>query len=364
MSPSADPVQQWCDTALTARLERLSRRRAPRLPAPQVLVTAPGARLAYGEVDLPFHTASVGKLFSAVLTARLVQQGLLDLDDRVSRLAPGLDLSTLPAAGVDLRRTLTVDHLLSHRSGLPDPLMPPRGHRTECSLAALLRHPGRRWTTEQVLAQTSGLPALGVPGERFAYSDGGYALLQRVLEEVAGAPYPELLHEHVLAPAGMSHTSFPHSTCTDEELRTLRIAPIWLRGRDFSHMRSLTAGTADGGAVTTLGDLERLQTAVHEEGLISRDLLVRMSRPRSRMRPGIHYGTGMCVLRLDELVPVRRRRLPVAVGGLGLWATHCFYYPELGAQVIMNFHSTRQMARSFRLHMFIVSALTRLLGTR
>ncbi len=360
MAPSPRALQQWCDTALTARLERLSRRRAPRLPAPQVLVTAPGARLAYGEVDLPFHTASVGKVLTAVLTARLAQQGLLGLDDLISRLAPGLDLSALPAAGVDLRRTLTVDHLLSHRSGLPDPLMPPRGHRTECSLAALLRDPGRRWTTEQVLAQTSGLPPVGVPGGRFAYSDAGYALLQRVLEEVAGAPYPELLHEHVLAPAGMSHTGFPHSTCTDEELRTLRIAPIWVRGHEFSHLPSLSAGTADGGAVTTLGDLERLQTAVHEEGLVSPALLARLSRPRSRLRAGIHYGTGMCVLRLDELVLVRRRRLPVAVGGLGLWATHCFYYPELGAQVVMNFHSTRQMARSFRLHMFIANGLAAL----
>ena len=363
MPPSPQAVQQWCDTALTARLERLSRRRAPRLPAPQVLVTAPGARLAYGEVDLPFHTASIGKVLIAVLTARLAQQGLLGLDDIVSRLAPGLDLSALPAA-VDLRPTLTIDHLLSHRSGLPDPLMPPRGHRTECSLDALLREPGRRWTAEQVLAQTSGLPPVGVPGERFAYGDAGYALLQRVLEEVAGAPYPELLHEHVLTPAGMSRTGFPHSTGTAEELRTLSIAPIWVRGRELSYLPALSAATADGGAVTTLGDLERLQTAVHEQGLVRPALLARLSRPRSRLRSGIHYGTGMTVLRLDELVPVRRRRLPVAVGGLGLWAAHCFYYPELRAQVIMNLHSTRQMARSFRLHLFIASGLARALGAR
>lgn len=364
MTPSPGPFQQWCDTALTARLDRLSRRRAPRLPAPQVLVTAPGARLAYGDVDLPFHTASVGKVLVAVLTARLIQDGLLDLDVPVSRLAPGLDLSRLPAApGVDLRRDLTVDHLLSHRSGLPDPVLPPRGHRTECSLAALLADPARRWTTAEVVAQTEGMAPTGAPGRRFAYGDASYALLQCVLEEVAGAPYPELLREHVLAPAGMSHTGFPHCTCTDEELRTLRIAPIWVRGHEFSHLPSLSAGTADGGAVTTLGDLERLQTAVHEEGLVSPALMARLSRPRSRLRAGIYYGTGMCVLRLDELVPVRRRRLPVGVGGLGLWATHCFYYPELGAQVVMNFHSTRQMARSFRLHMFIAKGLAASAGS-
>ena len=54
----------------------------------------------------------------------------------------------------------------------------------------------------------------------------------------------------------------------------------------------------------------------------------------------------------------------MAVGGLGLWAAHCFYYPELRAQVIMNLHSTPQMARSFRLHLFIASGLARALGAR
>lgn len=355
---SSSSFQRWCDTALTARLDRLSRRRAPRLPPPQVLVTAPGAHLAYGDVDLPFHTASIGKVLVAVLTARLAQRGLLSLDDPVAGQAPGLDLSALPAApGVDLRRDLTIDHLLSHRSGLPDPVAPPRRHRTACSLDALLAAPDRRWTAAEVLAQTAGLPPTGAPGERFAYGDAGYALLQRVLEEVGGAPFPELVREHVLAPAGMSRTCFPHTSATPEEISGLEIAPIWIRRQEVSRYPCLSAAAADGGAVTTLDDLARLQTAVHEEGLVSPTLLARMSRPRSRLRPGIHYGTGMAVLHLGELSPLSRHRYPEAVGGIGLWSTHCFYYPGLRAQVIMNLHSTREMARSFRLHMLIARGL-------
>lgn len=361
--PSDLSLQQWCDTSLRRRLDRVSRRRAPHLPAPQVLVMAPGAHLAYGDVDLPFHTASVGKVLVAVLVARLAQHGALGLDDLVSHLAPSLDLSALPAApGVDLRRDLTVDHLLSHRSGLPDPLAPPRGHRTECSLDALVAEPGRRWTAAQVVAQTAGLPPTGAPGGRFAYGDASYALLQLVLEEVGGAPFPELVREHILVPAGMSRTGFPHRTATAEEIAALKIAPIRVRRREVSRFPSLSAAAADGGAVTTLEDLARLQTAMHEEGLVSPALLARMSRRRSRLRPGIHYGTGMTVLHLTEFNPLSRRRLPEAVGGIGLWATHCFYYPGLRAQVIMNFHSTREMPRSIRLHTFIATRLAATAG--
>lgn len=362
--PSDLSLQQWCDTSLRRRLDRVSRRRAPHLPAPQVLVTAPGARLAYGDVDLPFHTASVGKVLVAVLVARLAQRGALGLDDLVSHLAPSLDLSALPAApGVDLRRDLTVDHLLSHRSGLPDPVLPPHGYRTECSLDALVAEPGRRWTAAQVVAQTAGLPPTGAPGGRFAYGDANYALLQLVLEEVGGAPFPELLREYVLTPAGMSRTWFPHRTATAEDLSTLKIAPIWVSGCEVSRLPSLSAAAADGGAVTTLEDLARLQTAVHEKGLVSPALLTRMTRRRSRLRAGIHYGTGMAVLRLGEFSPLARRRYPEAVGGIGVWATHCFYYPELQAQVIMNLHSTREMSRSVRLHMLVAKGLAASVGS-
>ena len=143
MRPS-ESLQHWFETSLRPRLQRMVAKRRPDLPAPQLLVVAPGVRFSFGEVDRLFHTASAGKPFVAVAAARLAQQGQLSLDAPIGELAPDIDLSALPTApGVILSRELTLGHLLSHRSGLPDPMEPPRGHSTECSLDRIMRQPGR-----------------------------------------------------------------------------------------------------------------------------------------------------------------------------------------------------------------------------
>ena len=360
MRPS-ESLQHWLESSLRPRLQRMAAKRRPDLPAPQVLIIAPGVRFSFGEVDLPFHTASAGKPFVAVAAARLAQQGLLSLNAPIGELAPSIDLSALPAApGVILSRDLTLSHLLSHRSGLPDPLQPPRGHATECSLDRLVRQPDRRWDLAEVLAQCAGLPPQGRPGERFAYGDGSYALAQCVLQEVTGLSTHEALRTQVFQPAGMTSTGQPHSTATDEELAGLTIAPVWVKGAEISHARALSAGSADGGAVTTLEDMVRFQEALHEGDLLDRALLARLTRTRSRLRPGIHYGTGLATIRFGEFLPLVLRGLPEPVGGLGLWAVHSFFYPRQRAHVVMNLHSTKQMQRSFSLHIAIARRLARL----
>lgn len=360
MRPS-ESLQYWLESSLRPRLQRMAAKRRPDLPAPQVLIIAPGVRFSFGEVDLPFHTASAGKPFVAVAAARLAQQGLLSLNAPIGELAPSIDLSALPAApGVILSRDLTLSHLLSHRSGLPDPLQPPRGHATECSLDRLVRQPDRRWDLAEVLAQCAGLPPQGRPGERFAYGDGSYALAQCVLQEVTGLSTHEALRTQVFQPAGMTSTGQPHSTATDEELAGLTIAPVWVKGAEISHARALSAGSADGGAVTTLEDMVRFQEALHEGDLLDRALLARLTRPRSRLRPGIHYGTGLATIRFGEFLPLVLRGLPEPAGGVGLWAVHSFFYPRQRAHVVMNLHSTKQMQRSFSLHIAIARRLARL----
>ena len=104
----------------------------------------------------------------------------------------------------------------------------------------------------------------------------------------------------------------------------------------------------------------RFQEALHEGDLLNRDLLACLARPRSRLRAGLHYGTGLATIRFGELMPLVLRGLPEPVGGLGLWAVHCFFYPRQRAHVVMNLHSTAQMRRSFTLHAAIARQLTRL----
>ncbi|SEE15228.1 serine hydrolase domain-containing protein [Ruania alba] len=345
---------------LHAGLERLTRRRAP-MPAPQVLVRTPDWDFTFGEHDRPFHSASISKVLAATLVTMLVERGDLDFDTPLGALLPASDTDPLPAApGVDIASEVTVDHLLSHTSGLPDYFVTSRGHDTACSARTLTTDPDRLWTVPEILASTRNLPPVGRPGERFCYSDTGYTLLGRITEEITGTRFETALREHVFDRCGMSTTSTPHGDATvPADLAQLDIVPMWIRGHELSRALCLSAGRADGGIVTIPADLMRFQEALHTGQLITRDHLDRMRRPRNRFRRGIHYGAGMATIKFGEFAPPFLRGVAEPAGGIGLSATHMFYYPQQRAHVILNFHSTRAMSQSFRFHITLARLISR-----
>lgn len=341
---------------LRTRLDRLSRRRRS-LPPPQVLVRGPGLEFSYGDQQMPYHAASVGKVMTATLVARLVERGRLTFDTPLGGLLPAADLARLSVApGVDPATDLTVDHLLTHTSGLPDFFDPPRGHTTAASVKEALKDPDRFWTPTDLLDEAGSLPAVGRPGERFAYGDTAYVVLGRILEEIHGEEFNALLRRDLFGPTGMTDSSTPYSDATTEGLADLRIAPFWVKGQEFSGARAMSVDWAGGGIVTTLEDQARFQAALHAGELLSRESLVHLGRPQNRLRGGIHYGAGMVTVRGNEFFPLLRG-LPEGIGGLGITATHMFYYPQQQAHVIMNFHSTGEMSRSFQTHIGIARLL-------
>ena len=106
------------DLAATAR--RFAGRRRG-LPAPQVLVRAPGIEFASGERTQPFHAASVGKMLTATLAFQLAESGVLDLTAPLSALLPRADTDGLFVRdGTDAAASVTPLHLLTHTSGVAD----------------------------------------------------------------------------------------------------------------------------------------------------------------------------------------------------------------------------------------------------
>lgn len=340
---------------LRSALERAARRRRG-MPEPQVLVRSPGWEFEFGDLDRPFHAASAGKLMTATLIAQLVERGHVDLDSPLGAVLPAADTTGLP--GVDVAGQVTVDHLLTQTSGLPDFFEPPRGHPTEASAHAATVHRDRRWTPSELLDQARRLPAVGRPGERFHYSDTNYVLLGRIAEEATGEPFATLLRTRIFEPCGMTRSSTPYDATTiPDDLTGLDVAPFWIGRTELSRAHSVSLDWAGGNVVAPPEDWVRFQRALHGGRLISPDHLAHLTRPRHRYRRGIHYGAGTMTVRFGEFVPLLLRGLPEPVGHLGFWATHVFYYPDLDAHVVLNFHSDRQMNASFSVHARIARLL-------
>ena len=137
--------------------------------------------------DSVFQIGSVTKAFTATLVLRLVDDGLLDLDEPLVRWVPELDL-----ADGDARRRLTLRHLLTHTSGIDG------DHFLDL---------GRGGDVLERYAVTCGDLEQVIPlGAAWAYCNTGYALAGRVVEKATGLVFDQAMHEHLLGPLGATRS--------------------------------------------------------------------------------------------------------------------------------------------------------------
>ena len=156
--------------------------------------------------DALFRIASVSKPITGVAIMKLVEEGKLELDDRVAPFIA--HLTPAQGATVDPRwEQITIRQLLNHTGGWDrdkpnggfDPMFRP-------GIAAAAVNAPAPASAETVIRYMKGLPLDFNPGEKHVYSNFGYAILGRVIERLSGMPYEEYVRARVLQPVGASRT--------------------------------------------------------------------------------------------------------------------------------------------------------------
>ena len=145
-----------------------------------------------------FQAGSISKSVAALGALHLVEQGKLTLDGDVNTT---LTSWKVPASGFTSVTPITLRRLLSHTAGLTVHGFP--GYAVDAP----------RPTLVQVLdgtppANTEAIRSETPPGARWNYSGGGYTVMQQMMLDVTGQPFPEYMRQTVLAPIGMSHSSY------------------------------------------------------------------------------------------------------------------------------------------------------------
>lgn len=159
-----------------------------------------GFGLANMEWNIPnatntkFRVGSVSKQFTSMLIMQLVQEGKIKLNEPI--------ISYLPQYRKETGKKVTVHHLLTHSSGIPnytnDPNFFQFVSRTHYSVPDFVRiHCSGNLEFE--------------PGSKFNYSNSGYFILGAILEAVSKQPYDKLLQQKILDPLGMKNTGYDHS---------------------------------------------------------------------------------------------------------------------------------------------------------
>src|SRR5688572_5948751 len=167
------------------------------------------------EPDALFRIASVSKPITGAAVMKLVEEGKLQLDDRVAPLIA--HLTPAPGAIVDPRwEQITIRHLLNHSGGWDrnkpvggfDPMDRP-------FIAAAAVNAPAPASAETIIRYMKGMPLDFNPGEKFAYSNFGYGILGRVIERLSGMAYEEYVRARVLQPVGANRTRQGRSRMSD-----------------------------------------------------------------------------------------------------------------------------------------------------
>ncbi len=158
-----------------------------------------GVRSAEGAdpvtADTLFQAGSISKPVAALCALRLVAEGHLELDGEVN---DKLATWRIGAVG-EWQPRVTLRHLLSHTAGLTGHGFP--GYRRDEPAPSLVDILDGQGNTLPVRVRT-------VPGLQFSYSGGGYCVLQQLLVDVTGEPFPELARRLVLEPLGMKRSTY------------------------------------------------------------------------------------------------------------------------------------------------------------
>lgn len=231
-------------------------------------------------LETRFGIASAAKGLTALTVASLIESGQLRADTTFRSLLP----DALPM--VD--EAVTIEQLLGHTSGVGDYLDEDELADIDDYVITVPVH--RLDAPMNYLPALQGTPQKSPPGSAFAYNNGGYVMLSMAIEVAGGRSYYDLVQERVLDPAGMADTGFERSD---------RLPPGaaigYLEDGRTNVLHLPVRGAGDGGAYSTVRDLERLWEALFSGRILPMPAVERLVAPRND-------------------VPAERRRY-----GLGFW---------------------------------------------
>src|SRR5688500_17572896 len=280
---AAQSPQQPSKDVVAARVDSMARAyMAEKGPASMSVAISRGSETlvqrAWGVADIAtkrpvtaasvYKIGSVSKQFTAVLLLKQVDRGKLALTDSIGRyLTTGLRPEW---------RTLTIEQLLSHTSGLPGSFKRDTPPEEAASTASMIA-----WAARDTMAFA--------PGTKFGPSSVGYLLLAALVEKLYGKPYDAALREEIARPLGLRTLGWCAQSGKDT-LETTGYQDVSVDDRrpvGNAHP-SKTLGT--GGLCASAADLAAWTSALHGGRALSPSSYAAMSTPRGPAAPINGFG--------------------------------------------------------------------------
>lgn len=223
------------------------------------------------DANTPIHIASISKVLTSLAILKLVENKKINLEDKLDKYFEGFPY-----------QNVTIENLLSHRSGLPNYL-----HITDDK---------KYWDKTQLITNQDVLniliekqpPSLALPGRKFYYNNTNFVLLALVIEKVTKLTYPEAMKHIVFNPLGMKNTFvFEYNKHHDKVSKSYEY-----NGKEWAYDH-LDATYGDKNIYSTPRDLYKMDVAMYSPKFLSKELKEKAWKGYSYESKGVkNYGLG------------------------------------------------------------------------
>ncbi|MBW2085638.1 MAG: serine hydrolase [Deltaproteobacteria bacterium] len=287
---------------------------------------APGTNTPLDPDDM-FRIASVTKTFTATIVFQLIEEGKLSLDDTLDKYFPSELVDRIHVyEGESYGYQITIQHLLTHTSGLPDHAGPTSIERF---IERILGDPQHHWNPMEMveLSLEFSLKPHCKPSEEFHYSDDGFILLGLIIEKVTGNALHEEYRSRIFEPLGMTQIFLE----SYEELPPKGIAHPFIKDYDASEI-SGSVDWAGGGLVSNTENLDIFINALLDGKLFKNKETLEMMLEEG----GYGYG-----------IESRNFGDDLGYGHSGFWSTYMYKIPGKNITICASLNQAYADGRKF-----------------
>ncbi len=238
------------------------------------------------DTETVFDIGSISKQFTAAAILHMEMDGRLSVDDTLGEHVRGLP---------DDKAAITLHQLLTHTAGVPNALGPDEEPLSRADF----------------LARVADAPLESEPGDQFAYSNVGYALLGAVIEFETSEPYETYLHTNLFEPAGMLDTGYVLPDWSDHTIAVGYEEPNGTRFGQPNEQPWDADGPywnlrANGGLLSTAADMLRWDEALNTDDVLNADAKAKFFQPHVAVDSdeSASYGYGWLVIPTPTGTPV------------------------------------------------------------
>ncbi len=268
--------------------------------------------------ETKFQIGSVTKVFTATVIAKLIDEGKLNLQTRLS--------AVLPWYRKDIGDKVTIDQLLNHTSGIPNYF-----GRQNKSMDEIMADFGFGDINKLEFAKRFCSYDLEFePGTKWKYSNSGYFLLGLIIEHITGKPYSRVVQEMIFDPLGMESSG---DIQPDPEAIVKNIATGYVKnfgGYSRASYWNLSTTYAAGSLYSTPADLMKFNRALYTDTFVS-------ARSKQAMfTPGLNgYGCGWELREIPIGADSAKKKIQTHEGYLRAWHSRIYRIPEDGYFIVI-----------------------------